>query len=115
MLVAALVGLGLGQVAADADVLPEEDLAVVLQPVEHLFDVVLEEAQRQFLVQLDLLLAPLLLQLPVVVQDLVVDGQHVRRPLRVVLGRVRRQRPRFRSRIRLPATTNPVHTFGSKK
>ena len=63
VLVALLVGLGLGQIAADALVLPQEGLAVVLQPVQHLLHVVLEQPQRQLLVQFDLLLAPLLLQL----------------------------------------------------
>ena len=65
MLVALLVGLGFGQVAADAFVFAEEGLAVVFQPVQHLLDVILEQTKRQLLVQLNLLLAPLLLQLSV--------------------------------------------------
>ena len=35
-LVALLVGSTLGQVPPDADVLPEENLTVLLKPVEHL-------------------------------------------------------------------------------
>ena len=62
---------------------------MVLEPVEHLLDVLLEEPERQPLVELDLLLVPLGLQRAVVGQDLVDDGQDVGGALGVV-GRRRR-------------------------
>ncbi len=59
---------------------------MVLEPVEHLLDVLLEEPERQPLVELDLLLVPLGLQRAVVGQDLVDDGQDVGGALGVVGG-----------------------------
>ena len=59
-----LVGFGFGQIPPDADILAQKYLAVVFQPVQHLLHIVLKQAQRQFLVQFDFLLTPLLLQLP---------------------------------------------------
>lgn len=64
MLMTPLVGLGFGHIPADPDILPQKDLAVVLEPIQDLLHVVLEQAERQLLVQLDFLLTPLLLQLP---------------------------------------------------
>ena len=46
-----------------------------------LLDILLEEPEREALVELDLLGVPLALQLPVVRQDLVDHFQHVARPL----------------------------------
>ncbi len=109
-LVALLVGPRLGQVAAHPHVLAQEDLeiqiefgnpllfpsnknyphlSVVLEPVQDLLDVLLEEPERQPLVELDLLLVPLGLQRAVVGQDLVDDGQDVGGALGVVGGRSR--------------------------
>ncbi len=59
---------------------------MVLEPVEHLLDVLLEEPERQPLVELDLLLVPLGLQRAVVGQDLVDDCQDVGGALGVVGG-----------------------------
>ena len=65
-----------------------------LQPVKDLLHVLLEESQRQPLVELDLLGVPLGLQLPVVGEDLVDDVQYVTGSLLVVGGRVRGLRRR---------------------
>ncbi len=59
---------------------------MVLEPVQDLLDVLLEEPERQPLVELDLLLVPLGLQRAVVGQDLVDDGQDVGGALGVVGG-----------------------------
>ena len=89
-----LVGSTLGQVPPDPHVLPQENLTMLLQPIKHLdrdnkliefrlkyftdlLDILLEEPEGEALVQLDLLLVPLSLELAVVRQDLVDDGQHV--------------------------------------
>ena len=144
---ALLVSSTLGQVSSNAHVLPQEDLAMLLQPVQHLgqkssinilplllftfpsspasllssyfcfrlvpfvqrfsflffhihcyfqshcshlFDILLEEPERQALVQFDLLGVPLALQLSVVGKDLVDHGEHVARTFLVVRRRVRR-------------------------
>ncbi len=60
----------------------------------NLFDILLEEPEGEPLMQLDLLGVPLGLELPVVGQDVVDDGEHVVGALRVVARRVLRQRPR---------------------
>ncbi len=62
---------------------------MVLEPVQDLLDVLLEEPERQPLVELDLLLVPLGLQSAVVGEDLVDDGKDVGGALGVV-GRRRR-------------------------
>ncbi len=79
-----LIGLGLLQVPADADVLPEEDLAVIPQPVQHLLHVLLEQPQSESLMQLDFLRVPLGLERPVMGEDVVDHGQHVTRAFRVI-------------------------------
>ena len=63
MLVTPLMRFGLGQVSADSDVLLEENFAVIFEPVQNLFDVILKQPQRQFLVKFDFLFAPFLFQL----------------------------------------------------
>ena len=89
-----LVSPRLLQVPADPDVLSEEDLAVVLKPVQNLLDVLLEEPEGEPLVELDLLAVPLGLQAAVTGQDVVDNGQDVAGALGVVgrgiLGRLRR-------------------------
>ena len=51
----------------------------------HLFNILLEQPERQPLMQLDLLCVPLGLQRPVVSQDVVDDRQDVAGALRVVV------------------------------
>ena len=93
-LMALLISSGLLKVSANANIFPQENLAVLLQPVKDLLHVLLEESQRQPLVELDLLGVPLGLQLPVVGEDLVDDVQYVTGSLLVVGGRVRGLRRR---------------------
>ena len=76
------------KVSANPNVFSQENLSVLLKPVQDLLHVLLEEPQRQPLVELDLLGVPLGLQLPVVGEDLVDDGQDVTGALLVVSGRV---------------------------
>ena len=76
------------KVSANPNILPQENLPVLLKPVEDLLHILLEEPQREPLVQLDLLGVPLGLQLPVVGEDLVDDGQDVTGALLVVGSRV---------------------------
>ena len=87
-LVALLISSRLLKVPSDPDILPEEDLPVLLQPVQHLLHVLLEEPEGESLVELDLLGVPLGLELPVVGKDLVDDGQDVTGALLVVGSRV---------------------------
>ena len=87
-LVALLISSRLLKVPSDPDILPEEDLPVLLQPVQHLLHVFLEEPEGESLVELDLLGVPLGLELPVVGKDLVDDGQDVTGALLVVGSRV---------------------------
>ena len=54
--------------------------------VTHLFHILLEESEREPLVELDLLGVPLGLELPVVGEDLVDDGQDVTGALLVIGG-----------------------------
>ena len=82
------------KVSADANIFPQENLAVLLQPVQDLLHVLLEEPQGQSLVELDLLGVPLGLQLPVVGEDLVDDGEDMAGSLLVVSGRIRGLRGR---------------------
>ena len=93
-LVTLLICSGLLKVSANPNIFPQEDLAVLLKPVKDLLHVLLEEPQRQPLVELDLLGVPLGLQLPVVGEDLVDDVQYVTGSLLVVGGRVRGLRRR---------------------
>ena len=79
-----LISPRLLKVSPDADIFPQENLAVLLQPVQDLLDVLLEEPESQPLVELDLLGVPLWLQLPVVGEDLVDDGQDVTGALLIV-------------------------------
>ena len=95
-LVALLISSRLLKVSADANIFPQENLAVLLQPVQDLLHVLLEEPQRQSLVELDLLGVPLGLQLAVVGEDLVDDGQDMAGSLLVVSGRVGGLRRRSR-------------------
>ena len=76
------------KVSANPNILPQENLAVLLKPVEDLLHILLEEPQSEPLVELDLLGVPLGLELPVVGKDLVDDGQDVTGALLVVSGRV---------------------------
>ena len=73
-LVTLLICSRLLKVSANANIFPQEHLAVLLKPVQDLLHVLLEEPQRQPLVELDLLGVPLGLQLAVVGEDLVDDG-----------------------------------------
>ena len=70
---ALLVSSSLLEVPPDTNILTEENLTVLLQPVQHLLHVLLEQPQRQSLVEFDLLGVPLGLQLAVVGEDLVDD------------------------------------------
>ena len=65
--------------------------------VTDLFDILLEEPERQALVKLDLLGVPLGLELPVVGEDFVDDGEDVTGALLVISRGVHRlgRRPRF--------------------
>ena len=85
-LMALLISSGLLKVSANANIFPQENLAVLLQPVKDLLHVLLEESQRQPLVELDLLGVPLGLELPVVGEDLVDDGEDVTSSLLIVRG-----------------------------
>ena len=91
---ALLVSSRLLEVPPNADILAEENFSVLLQPVEDLLHVLLEESQGESLVEFDLLGVPLGLQLPVVGEDLVDDGQDVTGSLLVVSGRIRGLRRR---------------------
>ena len=84
-----LISPRLLKVSPDADIFPQENLAVFLQPVQDLLDVLLEEPEGQPLVELDLLGVPLGLQLPVMGEDLVDDGEDVAGSLLVVCRGVR--------------------------
>ena len=86
---ALLVSSRLLEVPPNADILAEENFSVLLQPVEHLLDVLLEESQGKSLVEFDLLGVPLGLQLPVVGEYLVYDGEDVAGSLLVVSRGVR--------------------------
>ena len=87
-LVALLISPRLLKVSPDADIFPQENLAVLLQPVEDLLHVLLEQPQGQPLVELDLLGVPLGLELAVVGEDLVDDGEHVTGALLIVSSRI---------------------------
>ena len=91
---ALLVSSRLLEVPPNANILAEENFSVLLQPVEHLLHILLEESQGESLVEFDLLGVPLGLQLPVVGQYLVYDGENVAGSLLVVGGRVRGLRRR---------------------
>ena len=93
-LMALLICSRLLKVSANPNILPQENLPVLLKPVEDLLHILLEEPQREPLMQLDLLGVPLGLQLPVVGEDLVDDGEDVTGSLLVVGGRIRRFRRR---------------------
>ena len=87
-LVTLLISPRLLKVPPDADIFPQENLAVLLQPVEDLLHVLLEQPQGQPLVELDLLGVPLGLQLPVVGEDLVDDGEDVTGSFLIVSSRI---------------------------
>ena len=76
------------KILANTNILPQENLSVLLKPVKNLLHILLEEPQRQSLMEFDLLGVPLRLQLPVVSEDLVDDGEDVTGALLVVGGRV---------------------------
>ena len=81
---ALLIRSRLLEIFTDPHVLPQENLPMLLEPIQNLFNILLEEPQSQSLMEFDLLGMPLVLQLPVVRQDLVDDGQHVTRALLIV-------------------------------
>ena len=81
-----LISSRLLKVSSNPDILPEEPLPVLLQPVQHLLHVLLEESEGEPLVELDLLGVPLGLELPVVGEDLVDDGEDVTSSLLIVRG-----------------------------
>ena len=81
-----LISSRLLKVSSNPDILPEEHLTVLLQPVQHLLHVLLEESEGEPLVELDLLGVPLGLELPVVGEDLVDDGEDVTSSLLIVRG-----------------------------
>ena len=76
------------KVSANPNIFPQENLAVLLKPIEDLLHVLLEQPQGQPLVELDLLGVPFGLQLPVVGEDLVDDGQDVTGALLIVSSRI---------------------------
>ena len=95
------------QVFTDAHIFPEENFPVFFQPVKHLnccltykycpsvfffitdlLDILLEQSERQSLVELDLLGVPLGLELAVVGEDLVDDGEDVAGAFLIVSSRV---------------------------
>ena len=59
---ALLICSGLLKVLANAHILPEEHLPVLLKPIKNLFDILLKESESKPLMELDLLGVPLLLQ-----------------------------------------------------
>ena len=98
-LVALLISLGFLQTSPDAHVFAQKYFAVVLEPVEHLLDILekqviekttirqylslftlylLEQPQRESLVQFDLLRMPLGLESAMMSQDIVNYSQHMR-------------------------------------
>ena len=94
------------QVFTNANIFPEKNFPVFFQPIEHLnysltsdtapvstlitdlLDILLEQSECQPLVELDLLGVPLGLELPVVGEDLVDDGEDVAGALLVIGRRV---------------------------
>ncbi len=82
-----LVSSSFWQISPDADVFPKEHFAVILQPVQNLLDILLEEAQRESLVQLDLFRMPFRFQRPMLGEDRVNHRQDMVGTIRIVFGR----------------------------
>ena len=95
--VALFISSRLLKILANTNILPQENLSVLLKPVKNLLYILLEEPQRQSLMEFDLLGVPLVLQLPMMGQDVVDDWQHVTGAFLIVSSRIHRlwRRSRF--------------------
>lgn len=76
------------KVLANAHVLPEEHLAMLLQPIKNLFDIFLKKSESKSLVQLDLLGVPLLLKCSMIGKDVMDDIEDMTGSLLIVSCRV---------------------------
>ena len=88
--VALLVSSCLLKVLANANILPEEDLSMLLQPVKNLFNIFLKQSESKSLMELDLLGVPLLLECSVVGENVMDDIEHMAGTLLIVSCRVNR-------------------------
>ena len=81
---ALLICSGLLKVLANAHILPEEDLAMLLKPIKNLFDILLKESESKPLMELDLLGVPLLLQSSMIGEDVMDDVEDMAGSLLIV-------------------------------
>lgn len=81
---------------ANNNVLLEEGVTVVIEPVDHLPHILLKEAQRQALVQLYLALVPHLAQFAMVSKNL--NKQHVSTNYKIIILTIRGNKLKMQNR-----------------